>query len=133
MTDLKHKRADQLSRSRWISTGALGCVAVFLYACTIQGDPSSTSKVSNDPTLTDMAGVTSIEDIPSSALGGYLAGHHARKAFDPKAAAEFFSRTLYSDPDNPQLLHQVLVAQIAQGRLESSLAIAQRLTHQRDS
>ncbi|MBE25937.1 MAG: hypothetical protein CMM33_11050 [Rhodospirillaceae bacterium] len=133
MTDLKHKRADQLSRSRWISTGALGCVAVFLYACTIQGDPSSTSKVSNDPTLTDMAAVSSIEDIPRSALGGYLAGHHARNAFDPKAAAEFFSRTLYSDPDNPQLLHQVLVAQIAQGRLESSLAIAQRLTHQRDS
>ena len=133
MTDLKHKSADELSRSRWIRIGALGCVAVFLYACTRQGGPSSTSDVSTDPTLTDMAAVSSIEDIPRSALGGYLAGHHARTAFDPKAAAEFFSRTLNSDPENPQLLHQVLVAQIAQGRLESSLDIAQRLTRQRES
>ena len=124
MTNLNHNRADQLSPGRWISVGALWGVAICVYACTPQGDPSSSPKMLSDATVTEPSAVSRVENMPRSALGGYLAGHHARTAFDPEAAAEFFSRTLYSDPDNPQLLHEVLIAQIAQGKLEESLDVA---------
>jgi tetratricopeptide (TPR) repeat protein len=108
-------------------------VAICVYACTPQGDPSSSPKMLSDATVTEPSAVSRVENMPRSALGGYLAGHHARTAFDPEAAAEFFSRTLYSDPDNPQLLHEVLIAQIAQGKLEESLDVAHRLARQRSS
>ena len=76
---------------------------------------------------TELRSVDMVASMPQSALGGYLAGHHARSVFDPEAAAEFFRRTLNSDPGNPEILHQLLVALVAQGNLQESMALAHDL------
>ena len=62
-----------------------------------------------------------------SPLGSYLAGQLARRDNDMDAAAKYFLRTLAEDPDNPDLLHQLLglvpfAGGTACGRLKSSLA-----------
>ena len=105
----------------------MSLTAIMLLGCVNQGSiGQQPESFPADPPST----ANNVGEIPQSALGGFLAGYHARHVFDPEAASEFFSRTLRSDPKNPQLLHQLLVAQVAQGNLEEAQEVALRLKNQ---
>ena len=124
MSYLTHKQRGQAPIVRQIGSSLLTLTAVLLLGCVAQdrGAEDLEGALDRPP-----SNVSEIHAMPQSALGGYLAGQHARHIFDPEAAAEFFSRTLKLDPDNPQLLHQLLVAQVAQGNLNEALEAAHRL------
>ena len=65
--------------------------------------------------------------LPKSAIGGYLAGRHARNVYDSKAASVFFNRALESDPNNSELLRRTLTAMVGEGQIVESLPLANRL------
>lgn len=60
----------------------------------------------------------------SGAAGAYLAGRQAIYVSDFAASAEYFARALASDPENPDLMEQVVLANLAQGKPEAALAVA---------
>ncbi|MCV2874089.1 tetratricopeptide repeat protein [Defluviimonas sp. WL0050] len=53
--------------------------------------------------------------------GPYLAGRLASRESDYRTAADFFIRALVSDPTNPALLENAVVAQIGRGTVEKAL------------
>ena len=112
MNYLKYKPSVRGLKRPWVGCSALILTTILLLGCVAQDGVTQKSRgtVDNVPSR-----VGDVRTMPQSALGGYLAGHHARHIFDPEAAAEFFSRTVRSDPKNPELLHQLLVAQVARG------------------
>lgn len=59
--------------------------------------------------------------------GSYLAGRSAIYASDFAAAARYYTAALARDPDDPQLLEAVVLAQLALGRVPSALPVARRL------
>ncbi|PPR39074.1 MAG: hypothetical protein CFH35_00770 [Alphaproteobacteria bacterium MarineAlpha9_Bin5] len=65
--------------------------------------------------------------LPKSALGGYLAGRHARNIYDSRAASVFFGRALQADPNNPELLRRTLTATVGERRMGESLSLSNRL------
>jgi len=59
--------------------------------------------------------------------GPYLAAEHAARRGDIQAAARYFIEALAADPDNPALVQQALLHQMAAGKIEGSVALARRL------
>jgi tetratricopeptide (TPR) repeat protein len=59
--------------------------------------------------------------------GAYLAARTAAASSDYVEAARWFTRALIADPSNPQLLEGAIVGQIASGRVDLAVPIAQRL------
>lgn len=59
--------------------------------------------------------------------GAYLAARQASGNSDYEAAARYYTQALIHDPSSPMLLESAVIAQIALGRLESAVPIAQRL------
>jgi tetratricopeptide (TPR) repeat protein len=64
---------------------------------------------------------------PHSWLGSYLAGRHARRAYDAAAAAAFYQKTLQKDPDNTALLDAAFQMEAAQGNWPRAEALARDL------
>jgi len=65
--------------------------------------------------------------VAQSAMGAYLAGRHALFDSDFDQAASYFTRTLSADPGNPGLMENVIVSQLALGRIERALPVAQKM------
>ena len=124
MNYLKYKPGVRALTRPWVGYSALILTTILLVGCVTQDGVTQKSKGTADKAPSS---VGDVRTLPQSALGGYLAGHHARHIFDPEAAAEFFSRTVRADPKNPELLHQLLVAQVARGNLKEALNVARRL------
>ncbi len=57
--------------------------------------------------------------------GAYLAGRHALYASNFDAAATYFTRALARDTSNPELMENVVLAQLSLGRLDKALPVAQ--------
>ena len=60
-----------------------------------------------------------------SASGAYLAGRQALFTSDFDAAATYYSRALARDRDNPQLMDNVVLAQLALGQIDRALPVAE--------
>lgn len=60
-------------------------------------------------------------------LGAYLAARQAGLTQDYDAAATYFGKALTRDPGNPALRENALTAQIAVGRVENALPVAQAM------
>ncbi|GHG88916.1 hypothetical protein GCM10010961_18330 [Pseudodonghicola xiamenensis] len=60
--------------------------------------------------------------------GAYLAGRHALFDSDFSASAGYFARALAEDPDNPGLMESLVLSQLALGRVDLALPVAQRMT-----
>lgn len=60
--------------------------------------------------------------------GAYLAGRAATYEGNFEATADYFSRALARDPQNPALLENVVFARLAMGQLERAAPIAQRIS-----
>ncbi|MEX0286979.1 MAG: tetratricopeptide repeat protein [Paracoccaceae bacterium] len=56
--------------------------------------------------------------------GAYLAGRHAVYSSDFEAAARYYARALLADKNDPELMENVIQAQVSMGRLDQALPIA---------
>ena len=65
-----------------------------------------------------------------SASGAYLAGRQALITSDFDAAATYYTRALTRDRDNPELMENVILSQLALGRLDAALPMAQMMEAQ---
>ncbi|WP_240621008.1 tetratricopeptide repeat protein [Pseudooceanicola lipolyticus] len=65
-----------------------------------------------------------------SASGAYLAGRQALYSSDFDAAATYYTRALTSDRNNPELMENVILSQLALGRLDAALPLAQMMRTQ---
>ena len=63
----------------------------------------------------------------SSTAGAYLAGQHAIRADDIRAASRYFDRVLESDPGNPGLRRRSFLLRLEAGRLDAASPLAQEL------
>jgi len=70
-----------------------------------------------------MPSAATAQDAP----GAYLAGRQALFDSDFAAAAKYYGIALLQDPQNPALMENVVFAQLALGRLERALPVAQRM------
>ena len=59
--------------------------------------------------------------------GAYLAARAAAATSDYAEASGWYTRALLADPGNPQLLEGAIVGQIASGRVDAAIPIAQQL------
>ena len=65
--------------------------------------------------------------VAQSGTGAYLAGRHAIFESDFDQAASYFTRALAADPGNAGLMENVIVSQLALGRIERALPVAQKM------
>ncbi len=61
------------------------------------------------------------------AAGDYLAANLANQENDYEAAARFYARALERDPNNPYLLQNALLAQVAMGDMDASVILAKTM------
>ncbi len=61
------------------------------------------------------------------AAGDYLAANLANQENDYEAAARFYARALERDPNNPYLLQNALLAQVAKGDMDASVILAKTM------
>lgn len=59
--------------------------------------------------------------------GSYLAGRHAIQSSDFETAAHFYARALARDPQNTDLMEQSVLSQLALGRIDAALPVAERM------
>ena len=57
--------------------------------------------------------------------GAYLAGRHALSSSDYASAAEYYSRALGRDRDNPRLMESVVLSQLSLGRIDRAFPVAE--------
>ncbi|MBE1285768.1 MAG: tetratricopeptide repeat protein [Rhodobacteraceae bacterium] len=60
-------------------------------------------------------------------LGAYLAGRQALFDSNYDEAAKYYTRALTADPQNPALLENLTLSQLAQGNIERALPVAQQM------
>lgn len=60
-----------------------------------------------------------------TSAGSYLAGRQAINSSDFAAAAEYYTRALGRDRDNPRLMENVVLSQLALGRVDRALPVAE--------
>lgn len=65
-----------------------------------------------------------------SGSGAYLAGRQALFSSDFDAAAKYYARALTRDRNNPQLMENLILAQLALGRLDSAEPVAELMAAQ---
>lgn len=58
--------------------------------------------------------------------GAYLAARHASSFNDFRAAADYYSRALFADPQNPRLMENAMLAYLSLGDLERAATVARR-------
>ncbi len=64
---------------------------------------------------------------PAGTLGSYLAGNHAFKQRDFRAAARHLGEALAVQPKSRSLLHRVLISRLASGQIDAAHIAARRL------
>ncbi|MDU9005807.1 tetratricopeptide repeat protein [Sedimentitalea todarodis] len=62
-----------------------------------------------------------------SSAGAYLAGRHALISSDFDQAAAYYTRALTRDRQNPNLMEQVVLSQLALGRIDKALPVAKHM------
>ncbi|MEP3334145.1 tetratricopeptide repeat protein [Sedimentitalea sp.] len=62
-----------------------------------------------------------------SSAGAYLAGRHALISSDFDKAAAYYTRALARDRQNPNLMEQVVLSQLALGRVDKALPVAKHM------
>ncbi len=62
-----------------------------------------------------------------SGSGAYLAGRQALYDSDYDTAAEYYARALVMDPDNAGLMDNLVLSQLALGRIDAALPVARRM------
>ena len=65
-----------------------------------------------------------------SGAGAYLAGRQALYTSDFEAAATFYGRALARDRDNPALMENLVLSQLALGRVDRALPVARLMEEQ---
>lgn len=65
-----------------------------------------------------------------SASGAYLAGRHAVYASDFEAAARYYAQALLRDRANPELMENVVQAQLALGQIDRAVPVARIMAEQ---
>lgn len=68
--------------------------------------------------------------IADSISGGYLAGRMAARDHDYAAAADYFTRALARQPSNPEMMENVIIANLALGRIDRALPMAKLIDDQ---
>lgn len=63
-----------------------------------------------------------------SALGDFLAARLAQSRGDSKTAADYFVSALAHDPDNIDLMQRAFALEVAEGKIEQAVPLAERLT-----
>jgi len=72
-----------------------------------------------------LPGTAQAQDSKVAASGAYLAGRQAVRDSDYETAAQYYARALGKDPDNPSLMENVTLSQLALGRIARALPVAQ--------
>lgn len=62
-----------------------------------------------------------------SGAGAYLAGRQALYNSDYETAARYYARALGMDPDNPALMDNLVLSQLALGQVKAALPVARRM------
>ncbi|MEY8830045.1 tetratricopeptide repeat protein [Sedimentitalea sp. XS_ASV28] len=62
-----------------------------------------------------------------TAAGAYLAGRHALISSDFDEAAAYYTRALARDRQNPHLMEQVVLSQLALGKIDKALPVAKHM------
>ena len=91
------------------------------------------TEIENKNTIIGVSTNRDPTELPNSALGGYLAGRHARNLFDAWAASVFFDRALQADRDNPRLVARTLSAMVGDHQMTQAVSLANRLISMRGS
>ena len=65
--------------------------------------------------------------MPQSALGSYLAAHHAQLKHDYSDAARFLDRALAADSDNYDLIRRTFLLRLSEGRIAEAVPLARRI------
>lgn len=68
--------------------------------------------------------------VAESVAGGYLAGRLAARDHNYAEAADYFTRALARAPSNPAMMENVIIANLALGRLDRALPMAKILDEQ---
>lgn len=77
--------------------------------------------------LAALLSAVSLPAVADVAAGSYLAARQAAYANDFEAAAEHYVRALATDPKNPALLENVVLSQLALGRMDQAVTIAEQM------
>ncbi|MCV2888085.1 tetratricopeptide repeat protein [Ruegeria aquimaris] len=77
--------------------------------------------------LAALLSAVSLPAVADVAAGSYLAARQAAYANDFEAAAEHYVRALATDPKNPALLENVVLSQLALGRMGKAVTIAEQM------
>lgn len=67
----------------------------------------------------------SMAALAGTSAGAYLAGRQAISSSDFATAAEYYTRALGRDRDNPRLMESVVLSQLALGRVDRALPVAE--------
>lgn len=65
--------------------------------------------------------------LAETSAGAYLAGRQAIYSSDFEVAAEYYTRALLKDRENPQLMEQVVLSQLSLGRIDRALPVAKHM------
>lgn len=87
-------------------------------------------KYVNSLSLAVLASVMTLAPVAGRAdiaAGAYLAANQANLENDYQSAARFYTRALESDPNNPFLLQNALLSQVARGDMEAAAALAKTM------
>ena len=110
-----------------------GAARLAVRAAVILGLLGACSAQGQDPTL-EVAGPGTFGDLGQDvdrtdglSLGDYLAGSYALNVGELSQATVFLERALAADPDNPELLRQVYLLALADGRYDRALELAKRV------
>lgn len=72
-----------------------------------------------------LPGAAGAQTSRDAASGAYLAGRQAVRDSDYDTAVQYYARALGQDPDNPALMENVTLSQLALGRIARALPVAQ--------
>ncbi len=70
---------------------------------------------------------TAVPASADEAIGAYLAARQASIENDYVAAAEYFTRALVEDPDNPAIMESAVIALVGLGETERAIPIARKI------
>ncbi|MBN9000075.1 MAG: tetratricopeptide repeat protein [Rhizobiales bacterium] len=106
------------------SRARLLCTAASLAIMVLCGQPAR-----SETTISDLLP----DDVETTLSGSYLAAMSAARAHDLDAATVFFEEALSHDPSNPLLLDRTFTLLVANGDVEQSFPIAERLVTSTDA
>src|SRR5580693_309593 len=102
--------------------------AIAAFAFTALALPGSVSAQTPDHPADNSAQFPSSHDLkPLTTSGSYLAARHASVERDAASAATFYRSALRTDPKNNELLDRAFISSLADGDIEESVKLADRI------